>query len=206
MRTRTRRSFCVALLLFFASCLAVMWHASDDTTYAPGYSESKFRSIQVGMSRDEVTRILGKPLTIEPASVYTLWVYASSDYRNPRRQGNGPATPPPETVFQADTLGKIVSVTGGYLDVKEDDYLGHPLVEVKSDSAGRPRAVAAAGERGADTIVLKEWRHLSRFSGERLLAVPNALGHFSHGARALRNLVFDLDVGRKSPLLLLHEL
>ena len=43
-------------------------------------------------------------------------------------------------------------------------------------------------------------------SCERLLAVPNALGHFRYGARALRDLVLNLDVGRKRPLLLLHQL
>src|SRR5262249_24673932 len=43
-------------------------------------------------------------------------------------------------------------------------------------------------------------------SGERLLAVPDALGDFRHGARALRDLVLDLDVGRERPLLLLHQL
>src|SRR4051794_14800188 len=45
-----------------------------------------------------------------------------------------------------------------------------------------------------------------RLSGKRLLAVLNALGHFRHGARAFRDLVFDLDVGRERPPLLLHEL
>src|SRR5271155_2815045 len=43
-------------------------------------------------------------------------------------------------------------------------------------------------------------------SGERLFAIPNALGNFRYGARALRDLVLNLDVGRKRPLLLLHQL
>ena len=35
----------------------------DDTEYAPGYSDAGFRHIDQGMSTNEVTRVLGPPLS-----------------------------------------------------------------------------------------------------------------------------------------------
>jgi hypothetical protein len=84
MRTRDLWLFCGALMFFPTFCLVVVGLTSDDTVYAPGYSATKFRRIRVGMSREEVTRALGKPLSVDPAPGYVMWVYAPDDYRNPR--------------------------------------------------------------------------------------------------------------------------
>jgi hypothetical protein len=146
MGTSDRRLLCVAFLLFFAVCMAARWHTSDSTTYAPGYSETKFRSIRVGMPREEVTRILGNPLSVDPAPGYVIWIYAPNDYRNPRQQANGPVSIPPETTFEADQTGKIISVTGGYLDVNEHEFLGKQLVEVRK-RFGNPFEIYSAPNR-----------------------------------------------------------
>src|SRR5262245_3190804 len=63
---------------------------------------------------------------------------------------------------------------------------------------GRSAARPPAGGRASE--VAERPPHVTP-SGERLLAVPDALGHFRYGGRALRDLVLDLDVGRKRPLL-----
>ena len=47
--------------------------------YASGYSATKFRKIRVGMSREGVTRAPGKPLSVDPAPGYVMWVYAPDD-------------------------------------------------------------------------------------------------------------------------------
>jgi hypothetical protein len=78
-----------------------------------------------------VTRVLGEPMSIEPAPGYILWLYAPDDYRNPRQLANRPAITPPQTTFQADPAGQIVSIDGVYLDVDKDAFFGHQLAEVK---------------------------------------------------------------------------
>lgn len=53
----------------------------DATIYASGFSELKFRRIHRGMSKAEVERILGKPLT-GPEGLITddhAWLYAFLD-------------------------------------------------------------------------------------------------------------------------------
>ena len=98
------------------------------------------------MTREEVTRVLGEPLSIEPAKGYILWVYAPDDYRNPRQHGNGPITIPAQTTFQADPAGQIVSIDGVYLDVDKDAFFGHQLAEVKQ-RFGDPLEVYSAPDR-----------------------------------------------------------
>jgi outer membrane protein assembly factor BamE (lipoprotein component of BamABCDE complex) len=146
MRMRTFGLFCAAFLLFLAIALGIIWLVRDDTVYAPGYSEAKFTSIQLGMSREEVTRLLGQPLNVDSAPGYILWTYASSDLRNPRIQGNGPTTIPAQTFVQADTAGKIVSVSGVYLNIKKDEYLNHRLEEVRA-RFGDPLEIRTAPDR-----------------------------------------------------------
>jgi hypothetical protein len=146
MRLRDRGLIWVSLLLFLAICLAVNWGPRDGTVYAPGYSEARFRSIRVGMTREEVTRVLGEPLSIEPASGYVLWVYAPDDYRNLRQHEDGPTTTPPQTAFQTDPAGKIVSVYGGYLDVDKDEFVGHQLDDVRK-RFGEPLEIYSTPDR-----------------------------------------------------------
>jgi hypothetical protein len=146
MWTRERWLYCVGMLLFVAVGLAVKWGPRDRTVYAPGYSEAGFRSIRIGMTREEVTRILGEPLSVEPAPGYVFWVYAPDDYRNPRQQVNGPSVIPPQTTFRADPAGKIVSIDGVYLDVKKGDFFDRQLGEVRK-CFGDPFEVFSAPDR-----------------------------------------------------------
>ena len=67
----------VALALVVAACGLVAWLflrdgplgvladigvTEDTTVYSPGFSEISFRRVKVGMSQDEVRRLLGPPL------------------------------------------------------------------------------------------------------------------------------------------------
>jgi hypothetical protein len=145
MQTYNRRLLYRVFLVLVPFCLAAKWVASDSTVYAPSYSAARFRSVRIGMSREEVIRLLGQPLSVQPAPGYILWVYAPSD-GNPRPRGNGPTNPSPETAFQADSAGKILSVAGSYLDISNDDLLGHQLAEVR-ERFGEPLSVYSAPER-----------------------------------------------------------
>jgi hypothetical protein len=146
MWSRDRQLYWVGLLLVVAVGLAVKWGPRDRTVYAPGYSEAGFRSIRIGMTREEVTRVLGEPLSIEPAPGYVDWVYAPDGYRNPRQRANGPSVIPPQTSFRADPAGKIASVDGVYLDVEKDEFLGRQLAEVRQ-RFGDPFEVCSAPDR-----------------------------------------------------------
>jgi len=53
----------IVILLLLATAYLHWGTRSDATIYAPGFSDSKFRRIEKGMSRAEVQSILGKPLT-----------------------------------------------------------------------------------------------------------------------------------------------
>ncbi len=64
----TRRALTALLgVLGLAAVIAgLLWPVfgtrDDATIYAPGFSESKFRQVRKGMSKEEVLRLLGKPL------------------------------------------------------------------------------------------------------------------------------------------------
>jgi outer membrane protein assembly factor BamE (lipoprotein component of BamABCDE complex) len=146
MRLRDRQLIWVSLLVFLAICLAVKWGPRDGTVYAPGYSEAGFRSIRVGMTREDVTRVLGEPLSVEPAPGYILWVYAPINHRNPRPTRNGPSIPPPRTAVHADPEGKIISVDGVYLDVDKNEFVGHQI-DVVRQRFGDPLEVISAPDR-----------------------------------------------------------
>jgi outer membrane protein assembly factor BamE (lipoprotein component of BamABCDE complex) len=67
----TKQVFLIMLLLIAASGFD-----RDSTIYAPGYSWTKFSSIREGMTPEEVTRILGPPLSIEPFPRQTMYWYS----------------------------------------------------------------------------------------------------------------------------------
>jgi hypothetical protein len=75
------------MMLLILGCLwFTAWSRVDATIYAHGFSESKFRRIEKGMSKAEVRRILGNPLTgnanghIEGAlDDENTWSYADLD-------------------------------------------------------------------------------------------------------------------------------
>ena len=55
---------------------------SVTTIYAPGYDESRFRTLRIGMSRDQVESIMGHPLEKDSNSKRWTplenWIYSES--------------------------------------------------------------------------------------------------------------------------------
>jgi outer membrane protein assembly factor BamE (lipoprotein component of BamABCDE complex) len=85
MRRRTVLAVVVLLLFFCALLGTLLWQGMrncyDATICAPGFSESKFKQIRHGMSKADVTRVLGKPLSnVEGlSSEQNRWFYSFLD-------------------------------------------------------------------------------------------------------------------------------
>jgi hypothetical protein len=56
---------------------SLLFRLSEDTRFAPGYSERKFYSIKVGDGEARVTNLLGAPLQTWTNEPWTGWLYAS---------------------------------------------------------------------------------------------------------------------------------
>jgi hypothetical protein len=75
-RLTTRR------LMIVVACLAILmwflgWFFDTRTYYAPGYTETKFRTLRIGMTRAEVEAMVGPPLTKVRWSDGSMnWVYS----------------------------------------------------------------------------------------------------------------------------------
>ena len=61
----------LAFFLFLFAALSLVgdesycwWYPLVDTRFTPGYSDKKFARIQPGMTREEVTAVLGKPFCV----------------------------------------------------------------------------------------------------------------------------------------------
>lgn len=65
--------------------LLTLAFGDDGTVYAPGYSESAFRSIRLGMTTEQVKAILGAPLAEgkDENGAPVIWRYSASP-----RKGN----------------------------------------------------------------------------------------------------------------------
>ena len=57
-------SVVVGSLLVTVAFLVFIFVFTFDTEYAPGYSETAFRSVRIGDSREEVLQVLGQPLRV----------------------------------------------------------------------------------------------------------------------------------------------
>jgi outer membrane protein assembly factor BamE (lipoprotein component of BamABCDE complex) len=76
---------CIATLLVFLVCiifgsgikdLMISAYLGHDTVYAKGFSESKFRSVKVGMKTEDLLSVLGPPLKRAPwGSLPEVWQY-----------------------------------------------------------------------------------------------------------------------------------
>jgi hypothetical protein len=70
-------AFCGMLLMI---CGMVLASGTFSTRYAPGYSESGFRRIRIGMETNEVLKVAGKPL-LGPGAVKpgqsSYWLYTT---------------------------------------------------------------------------------------------------------------------------------
>ena len=106
------------VLTAIAALVVVSWLRSDSTIYAPGYSWSKFSSIRNGMTPEEVTRILGQPLSIEPFDGEIHWDYGLQDAPKQVASVGGPISSPPpvEANFVADWSGRIDRVPPTHRD------------------------------------------------------------------------------------------
>lgn len=131
--------------LLLASCAGLLLLRRDSTIYAPGYSEGKYKAVRVGMSKDAVLKVLGPPLSVDAAPGYIQWTY--TDHGDGIRQlPGGPAIPPALTFVQADLDGKIISINGNFLEIKNDEFVNHQLVELRA-KFGPPHEIRSAPER-----------------------------------------------------------
>jgi hypothetical protein len=72
-----------AVFALGAAYVVLWWHPfslGEATKYAPGYSQAKFKQVKIGMTIDEVTKLVGQPLdvTYEPEHNYAM---ATPDWR-----------------------------------------------------------------------------------------------------------------------------
>ena len=58
----------------------VVWAIDEGTIHADGFSEEKFNAIKVGMTKDQVNEILGKPLNDEDLPQNSFWYYTHHDH------------------------------------------------------------------------------------------------------------------------------
>ena len=58
----------------------VVWAIIEGTIYADSFSEEKFHSIKLGMTKDQVKEILGNPLNDEGLQKNSFWYYTHHDH------------------------------------------------------------------------------------------------------------------------------
>jgi hypothetical protein len=110
--------------------IAVVFLFSFDTEYAPGYSESAFRTVNIGTTEEEVLRLLGEPLQVRETAPYIWWLY--SDQAQPNFETDGYASGNytriwfnqaglVERIFGQLTAGNSIFVGGGnnYLQLSD---------------------------------------------------------------------------------------
>jgi hypothetical protein len=126
-----------ASLLSVPSCLVIL---QDTTDYPPGYRETNFMSIKVGMTEAEVMHKLGKPFSVANASTkYIKYYYGPDNLRVSDDGGlyNSWGSVLNYTIITADVHGAVQSVSGAYLQAAPDVLIGMSLAEVEH-RFGRP--------------------------------------------------------------------
>jgi outer membrane protein assembly factor BamE (lipoprotein component of BamABCDE complex) len=121
------------MLTPIAAFLIAGWLRSGSTIYAPGYSWSKFSSIRNGMTPEEVTRILGQPLSIEPFDGEIHWDYGLQDAPAQLAPTGGPISSPPsvEANFVADWSGKVIRVHHAGASPETEEMVGKSLDDLR---------------------------------------------------------------------------
>jgi hypothetical protein len=136
---QTRRRFTegwigVCATLAIAAFVVAIVLRADSTIYSPGYSWSKFSAIRNGMTREEVTRILGQPLSIEPFGGEIHWNYFGS-WAVPEAvaSSDDPILSPASVTanFVADLSGKIIGVHHAGASPETEVMVGKSLDDVK---------------------------------------------------------------------------
>lgn len=70
--------------------LRVYLAATEDTEYAPGYSERAFRAVELGDAEAEVLAALGEPLSERVGEPSTTWLYADGGHGRFEARGHYP--------------------------------------------------------------------------------------------------------------------
>ena len=117
----------------------------DTTVFAPGFDESKFRSIEPGMAEAQVVKLIGKPLREARSRPQVDWYYGPPTLRVTDDGGMfdtsgffGPAWG--YTLARATPDGKIFEILGGYFPDVPKELIGLDLSEMKK-RFGEPNAV-----------------------------------------------------------------
>jgi SmpA/OmlA family protein len=117
-----------------AAFLVVIWSHRDSTIYASGYSWCKFSSIRNGMTPEEVTGILGQPLSVESFGGEVHWNYLGlPDEPIPAASGDGPISAPSwaGANFVADLSGRIISTHHAGVSPETEEMVGKSLDDVR---------------------------------------------------------------------------
>jgi hypothetical protein len=137
------KSFVWLVACVFSVIVIAAWQNRDATIYAPGFTEARFRTIRVGMPKADVLRILGAPVSIDPALGYINWTYPK-DHGCP----DEPFGVPAQRTFSAGLDGKITEVYGDCdgPDGKPHGMIGHSLNDVRKQF-GPPREILEVPDR-----------------------------------------------------------
>lgn len=109
------------IILLFAWVLIGCDHILEDTQYASGYSEGKFRDVKAGMIESEVGAILGKPIVVTTQSWIEVWSYyrdgvaSSNTNRTFRSTHISFSVPSAFTEFSFAPSGVVTNIAGDYL-------------------------------------------------------------------------------------------
>ena len=182
-RRFTVRWIGVTATLAIAAFALVIWLRSDSTIYAPGYSWSKFSSIRNGMTPEQVTRILGQPLSIEPFDGEIHWDYLGSwDVPEPVSSAGVPIFSPASVKanFVADLSGKIIGVYHAGASPETEEMVGKSLDDVRKRYGAPPTAYTIPRQ----TMYL--YSKLRNVEGEYVMLI-----HFSETGR-----VYQIDANR----------
>ncbi|AMV38254.1 hypothetical protein [Planctomyces sp. SH-PL62] len=102
MKASGKRSISIARMMLLVAAVAVVAASprflsaaykflSDSTVYAPGYTETGFESIRLGMRRAEVLSRLGPPLKTRPKAGSVVLSYSETHVDGFRVLGLDPA-------------------------------------------------------------------------------------------------------------------
>jgi hypothetical protein len=169
--------------LAFTAFVAVTWHRSDSTIYAPGYSWSKFSSIRNGMTSEEVTRILGQPLSIEPFGGEIHWDYPGRwDAPESDASAGGSISSPgsARANLVADLSGKVLGVHHARAGRETEQMVGKSLDDV------RKRYGAPATAYTIPRQTMYWYSKLRNVKGEYVMLI-----HFNE-----RGIVYQIDANR----------
>jgi hypothetical protein len=165
-----------------AAFVVVIWLRSDSTIYAPGYSWSKFSSIRNGMTPEEVIRILGQPLSIEPFGGEIHWDYGLQGVPELAASVGGPISSPQsvEANFVADLVGKIIRVHHAGVSPETGEMVGKSLDDLRT-RYGAPTTVYTIPRQ-----TMYWYSRLRNIKGEYVMAI-----HFNEEGR-----VYQIDADR----------